>query len=482
MLNSVTRPDGLQLLVGGDVWTIPGTFSATTGAYTPQSLVKVLDYNATAGTYTTRSTSPQRRGADRHVDPGRQAGHDEPGAKRAGRHLLRADRPGGLRLPIADPDVQRLGQPDHQRGHRGAVSGSTYSISGLAGLQTTDGTYTLTIDAAGITDRPATTATATWARPGRWIRPTPRSRWKTSPPRGTPAVGAVTVVFSAPIDPATFDFHSLSLTQNGGANLITGPLAIAPTDLTDTSFSVSGLDALQSGDGSYTLAVDPSGILDANGRAVAGGDSTTWQLDTTTPVIVSLETPATNPRNIVVPSLDVTFSQAIDPATFTLSDLTLMGVGAGIPAGNLIAGDNRVQITEVSLTVYEISGFNWVSGSNGVYTLTVLGAGIQDAAGNAFSNNASSSWTMITTPPGAPAALTVSPGPPPTALGEAQVYTGSVVFSGQLSEAGLRVALYDDSTDTDLGDAIVAGQTFSRQLTLPAGDNLLQATTDRRGR
>ena len=72
---------------------------------------------------------------------------------------------------------------------------------------------------------------------------------------------------------------------------------------------------------------------------------------------------------------------------FTADEVTLTGVGPDIPAGNLIAGDNRVQVTEVSPKVYAISGFNWVSGYEGAYTLTVFGAGIHDVSGNAFSNN-----------------------------------------------------------------------------------------------
>ena len=64
------------------------------------------------------------------------------------------------------------------------------------------------------------------------------------------------------------------------------------------------------------FAVDPAGIRDAAGHAVAGGDSTAWEVDIATPVIVSLEAPATNPRNTVVTSLDVTSPrQSIRPCS-----------------------------------------------------------------------------------------------------------------------------------------------------------------------
>ena len=44
-------------------------------------------------------------------------------------------------------------------------------------------------------------------------------------------------------------------------------------------------------------------------------------MDTTAPVATGVEQLATNPRNIVVQSLDVTFSEPIDLSTFTLEDV-----------------------------------------------------------------------------------------------------------------------------------------------------------------
>jgi hypothetical protein len=128
-----------------------------------------------------------------------------------------------------------------------------------------------------------------------------------------------------------------------------------------------------------------------------------WTLVTTGPRLVALEAVATNPRNIVVPSLDVTFAAPIDPASFDYQDLTLVRDGGS----NLISPDVRVE--RLGDTRYRIREFHWVVGQEGAYTLTVHAANILDPAGNPGSGALATSWVMDTTAPAAPQQLAIAP-------------------------------------------------------------------------
>ena len=189
---------------------------------------------------------------------------------------------------------------------------------------------------------------------------------------------------------------------------------------------------------------------------------------TSGPQIVSLEQLATNPRNIVVATLDVTFSAPIAPVTFTWQDLILTR-NAG---PNLI--NSAVTVQPVSPTVYRIANFNWVVGQEGSYLFTVNAAGLADPAGNAGTGSAAVSWVMDTTRPSAPSALVLTPD-----LGVANtdglINTLTPVLSGQLAETNLTVRVKDLTTGVDLGPAVVVGQGFSKLLALDtAGAHQLQ--------
>ena len=87
---------------------------------------------------------------------------------------------------------------------------------------------------------------------------------------------AVTVTFTDPITPAALA-SALSLTVNGGPNLITGPLQVATVaGMTDT-YQISGLAALAGANGTYLLTVDASKLSDVAGPG-AGTATATWQL------------------------------------------------------------------------------------------------------------------------------------------------------------------------------------------------------------
>ena len=99
-------------------------------------------------------------------------------------------------------------------------------------------------------------------------------------PRNTP-VSTISVSFSEPINPANFDDQALSLTDNGGPNLITG--AVTVTLVSGTTYQIGGLSGLTTAKGHYTLTVNAADIQDQNGNPGTGSLSTSWLMDTTPP-------------------------------------------------------------------------------------------------------------------------------------------------------------------------------------------------------
>src|SRR5262249_27549238 len=97
--------------------------------------------------------------------------------------------------------------------------------------------------------------------------------------RSTP-VGSIDVVFSEPVNPATFDFHDLRLTRDGapvpldGGGTIT-PVLIDPAAAQAAS-RIGGLAGLTAGAGAYVLTVDGSGVEDFAGNAGTTSAADSW--------------------------------------------------------------------------------------------------------------------------------------------------------------------------------------------------------------
>ncbi len=291
--------------------------------------------------------------------------------------------------------------------------------------------------------------------------------------RATP-VTDIEVDFSSPIESSTFTTTDLSLTYNGGANLITAGSGVTITNISGGAYDVSLPSGLTTGTGTYNFTVSAAGtgILDASGNPVVGGDFTDWT--------VAGFQEVQSPRNIVVQTLTVTFATAINPATFTASSLSLTRRIGGLTTGNLL--DSRVTITPdtdpLALpNTYVIGSLSFPQAIAGTYTLSINGP-IDDPEGDQVPIPASVSWVLDLTVPAAPSNLAISPDEGPDPLdGELSELTNSqtVTFSGTVDANTVEVRLQDLTTSTYLGDAFLNGQTFSRTLTLSPGLHELSA-------
>ncbi len=351
------------------------------------------------------------------------------------------------------------------------VTDTTYAISGLQTLTGTAGNYQLTVNGAGIYDLWGNSAgnvstSVQWTSGNAPV--VVQSLDAISPNLRNTPVTSVNVTFSKPINPATFDDQAISLTLNGGPNLITSGVAVAP--VSGNTYAINGLGVLTGAAGDYQITVDATAVQDAGGATGFGTRSTAWTMVTTGPRIVALEQLATNPRNIVVQSLNVTFAQPIDPSTFDFQAVNLSLNGGP----NLITSD--VTVTPVNATTYKIANFNWVVGSPGTYDFTVDAAGLSDLAGNSRSGSTNETWQMILETPASPTNLAITPDTGIFA-NDGLTATNTIVLSGTVGTTNLAVRVWDQTSGTDFGSATVNGTHFTKVLNFIAqGQHQLKLT------
>ena len=356
------------------------------------------------------------------------------------------------------------------------ISPSTFNIGGLDILTASGGNYVLTVTAAGIEDPfgdvGAGSLSAGWATAGN--QPVIVSVGAKNPARRNSPLDTATVIFTQAINPNSFDDSDISLTLGSNpTNRITSGVTI--TQLSDTTYQISGLSSLTAADGIYTLTINTSGVSDMQGDSGVGSASETWTTSTVAPTIAVLQDGFQSPRNIVVPSIDVTFSEPIDPTTFTYKDITYSKTGGP----NLITSAITIApIAGTDNTEFEISNFNnFVSSIDGSYTFTVNTAGVTDLYGNVATgaeagSTASDTFVLQTTAPAAPTGLAISPDTGVSAT-DNLTDTGHITLTGTIAAPGLTVEVYDGLTN-HLADAIVTGTTFSASLSLAPGSHNLR--------
>ena len=204
------------------------------------------------------------------------------------------------------------------------VSGTTYQINGLSTYTAASGVYQITVLPGVVQDSAEEPSTGSvseqWANGN--VGPYVSQIASVASPRNTP-VSSVDVTFDEAINAATFTYQDVSLTLNGGSNLITNSVTISAVSGQTNTYAINGLSGLTSAAGNYVLTVNAAGISDNSSRAGQGSASSDWTVDLTPPTLVSMQQVSTNPRNTVVTSLDVTFSEPINLSTFTDANLNL---------------------------------------------------------------------------------------------------------------------------------------------------------------
>ncbi len=251
----------------------------------------------------------------------------------------------------------------------------------------------------------------------------------------------------------TFTWTIPSLPSGGTATLMI-PVTVQPGTIDQTiadTATITGLDQYNpnAGNGSASASVSV--------RA------------TVTSVVITGPSTRTSPVGSVAAPLVVTFTDPIAIGTLTSSAFALTLNGTTVP----IPSNPPLGVTQTGPTTYQITGLDAVTGPVGNYVLTLNASLIQDAGGFAGTGSASATWTTI---PSASSAtnLAISPDTGVSST-DGVTATGSVTFSGQLASSGSTVAVFDTTTNTDLGNATVVGTSFSLPLSLAEGSHVLRA-------
>jgi hypothetical protein len=465
-LERVVRSDGKQLRLGDNAWQTDRSFPNSVIGAVRERLLHLLDHNGT-GAYTLHY------GIDDSEPPQIVSVLGPPAnpvtAAVASVDVVFSEAIDGSTFTREDLTLTRNGGANliDNGVSLAPVNSTTWRINGLTALTGADGNYEVIVLGAGIRDfgsnAAVNSASASWAKGT--ATPVVVQVGPVSPnPRNT-AVATVDAIFSLPLDAATFTRDDVMLTRNGGVNLVTASVTI--DRLTTTTFRLANLAALTATEGAYVLTVNASGVTATNGAAGLGTQSVTWTNDTTGPALVELEEIRTNPRNIVVPTLDVTFSEPVLPASFTRADVTLSRDGGP----NLVTSD--VDVSQLGPVLWRVSGINWNSGQPGTYTFTVNAAGITDLAGNPGVGSLSRSWVMDTQPPPPPTGLVLAPDTGASAA-DGLINTNHPVLTGSVGETNATVRVFDLTLDRDLGGSPSVGLTFSHTLELEPGAHQLR--------
>ena len=164
------------------------------------------------------------------------------------------------------------------------------------------------------------------------------------------AISSINVTFSTTINAATLAIADVTLTRNGGANLLTGAQSIG--FVSGNTYRVNNLSGLTGIDGTYVLTVNASGILDTFGLPGAGSVTTTWLMDTIRPnsTITPLPQRAASPTfNVVVQANDPAPSNGAIPSGLASYDIYVSTDGSAFVlwrTGSFSVGNSQTFVAD----------------------------------------------------------------------------------------------------------------------------------------
>lgn len=306
--------------------------------------------------------------------------------------------------------------------------GIRWTLNGLSGLTATEGLYTITLrpNGSGIRDL-AGNYLAVGAADS-WIvdRTAPTVLGVSSTPVGS-AVSSVGIVFSEAVQ--NLDVGDLVLSRGGGANLLSTAQTLV--DAGGLSFTLGNLATLTAPAGQYTLSLrTDSDVVDAAGNRAAGRTLLSWGVDAHAPTVDI--TQILNNASGVADSVTFAFSEPV--TGFNLSDvrLTRGGVSVLTSAQTLTTEDSRI---------WTLGNLAPVASAVGTYTVSLspVGTGIADLAGNPLAGSAVRSWTRTIATQGPRATIVdVSPDPRNSAVSTITISFDQPVQGFTVADLNLR--------------------------------------------
>ncbi|VGO16683.1 Bacillopeptidase F [Pontiella desulfatans] len=203
----------------------------------------------------------------------------------------------------------------------------------------------------------------------------------------TSALDSIDVVFTEPIDPASFTVTDLSL-RHQGSGIAVSNLNVSGID--ELRYRIGNLAAVAVQDGYYELTVQAAGVTDPVGNPGTHGKSISWIAASMAPAVVEVLNLEEGAVVTNVDSIIVRFSEPLEPGSFTADDIALQGES--------ISNLSVVVIDDLN-TLYEVDGFSGSMESNGLYGLEIDTRGVESALGNTGLVVFALSWSIDRVPP-----------------------------------------------------------------------------------
>jgi hypothetical protein len=196
-------------------------------------------------------------------------------------------------------------------------------------------------------------------------------------------VKELTVKFNKPIDATTFGIDDLTLSLQGGGNLINASVSITPID--SVTFRIN-LNNVTSGSGYYVFTVQAATIKDKNGSLGREGKQVTWTqfISSTAAVTLSLLTEgALDPQHYT--GITLTFNKKIRPLSISALQLLKNGVVQSL---------NAATLTKIADNVYVLNGFGTLTYPDAAYIFNVDMSKVLDTLGNAGTGVQDLKWAV----------------------------------------------------------------------------------------
>ncbi|WP_227687062.1 T9SS type A sorting domain-containing protein [Spirosoma arboris] len=170
------------------------------------------------------------------------------------------------------------------------------------------------------------------------------------------------VYFSKPINPATFTYQDLSLTFQGGQNIINSSVVI--TQIDPTTFNVD-LSAITTGNGNYLFTVQAANVEDIYGISGTVGKQVSWSQFMGVPFVQAFQGIPANHKASSYSTIQLLFNLPIDVATVTPARFTIYKNGV------LQAGSLAIDSVSSDHKLFRLSGLQTMLTQNGIYELRV---------------------------------------------------------------------------------------------------------------
>ncbi|MDF2188548.1 MBG domain-containing protein [Paraflavitalea sp. CAU 1676] len=175
-------------------------------------------------------------------------------------------------------------------------------------------------------------------------------------------VKELVVVFNKAIDAATFTKEDMTLTFQGGANLINSSVVI--TQLDTASFKVD-LSALTTGNGFYNFTVQSAEVADLYGTKGQTGKNVTWSQFLNVPMVEAFKAIPDSRMAASFDTIHVQFNLPIDETTATPAKFIITKDGVQQP-GSVVIDSIRAD-----KKVFYLSGLGHIMTTPGAYVFTV---------------------------------------------------------------------------------------------------------------